>query len=175
MIQRLLFIVFLFFLFLIEGTVFQWIVPDVWGANWTFIPLPSLIAVIMVSIYFGPHHGIIYGAIFGLVHDLAFGHMIGGYLFSFAVVAYFSGQFIKQFHQHNVLVVLTVLTGVMVQIIIVFGLYKLFDVTSMDLQWMFFRLLIPSALINLLFTVLLLRPLKRWLATMGAHVEQFES
>lgn len=174
MAQRLLFILFLFFLFVTEGTLFQWIVPDVWGANWTFIPALSLIVVILVSVYFGPKHGILYGLVLGLMHDLAFGHMIGGYLFSFTFVAYFSGQFIRQFHQHNVLVVMVVFIGVILHILIVFGLYKLFDVTQMHFQWMVYRLLIPSALFNLLFTVLLLRPLKRWFVNMGASVEEYE-
>lgn len=171
MIQRLLFILFLFFLFVLEGTWFQWIVPDVWGADWTFIPLLSLVVIIMVSVYFGPTHGIVYGALFGLMHDLTFGHMVGGYLFSFAVVAYFSGHFIRQFHQHNVLVILTVLVGVIVQIMTVYGLYKLFNVTHMDLKWMFYHHLIPSALINVIFAIVLLRPLKRWFGRMGAYLE----
>lgn len=171
MIQRLLFIVFLFFLFLLEGTVFQWLVPDMWGASWTVIPSLSLIVVIMVAIYFGPVHGLIYGAFFGLLHDLTFGHMIGGYLFSFAIASYFSGQFIKQFQRHNVLVIFTILLGIIVQIMIVFGLYKLFNVTQMELQWMVVRLLLPSVIANLIMAVILLHPLKKWFAKLGAVIE----
>lgn len=171
MIQRLLFIVFLFFLFVLEGTVFQWLVPDMWGANWTVIPSLSFIVVMMVAAYFGPVQGLLYGALFGLLHDLTFSHMIGGYLFSFAIVAYFSGQFIKQFQRHNVLIILTIVIGISVQITILYGLYRLFNVTQMELHWMVYRLLVPSVLANLVIAVLLLRPLKKWFAKLGADID----
>lgn len=149
----------------------QWIVPDVWGAHWTFVPAFSLVVIILISVAFGVNRGLVYGALFGLMHDLAFGHIIGAYVFSFAFVAYFAGQFIKQFHPHNVLILTTVLIGVALQTSIIFGLYKLFDVTQMEFRWMVYRLLLPSLLFNGLFTVLTLRPLKRWFAKMGAQIE----
>ena len=149
----------------------QWIVPDVWGADWTFIPALSLVAIILISVTFGVNHGVMYGVVFGLMHDLAFGHIIGGYIFSFAFVAYFSGQFMKQFHPHNVLVIFTALVGVALQILIIFGLYRLFGVTQMEFKWMAYRVLLPSLVLNGLFTILLLFPLKRWFAKMGVSVE----
>lgn len=175
MMQRLLFISFLFFLFIIEGTLFQWVVPDVWGTDWTFIPLLSLCAVMMVSIYFGPNHGVVYGFFFGLIHDITFGHMIGSYLFSFAAVAYFSGHFIRQYNPHNVVVIITISIGIAVQIMMVYGLYKLFNVTQMSVQWMFYKLLLPSMAVNTLFAILLLRPIKRWIRRMGARIEEYGS
>ena len=45
MTQRRLFILFLLFLFMLEGTVMRFLVPDVWGANWTVVPAFSLVMV----------------------------------------------------------------------------------------------------------------------------------
>jgi len=55
MMQRLLFILFLLFLFMLEGTVMQFLVPDVWGANWTVVPAFSLVMVVLISFYFPGH------------------------------------------------------------------------------------------------------------------------
>lgn len=172
--QRLLFILFLLLLFVIEGTWLQWMVPDVWGADWTFVPASSLIVVMLVSIYFGPHQGILYGALLGLMYDLAFGHIIGSYVFSVAFIAYFSGQFMQQFQRHSFLILVTVTAGIVLHILIIYGLYTLFGVTWFPFRWMVFRLLLPSVLFNLLFAIILLRPIKRWFTKMGANVEQYE-
>lgn len=172
--QRLLFILFLFFLFVIEGTWLQWMVPDVWGADWTLVPAFSLTVVMLVSIYFGSRRGMVYGVLLGLMYDLAFGHIIGSYVFSVAFVTYFSGQFMKQFQRHSILILVTVTAGIVLHILIIYGLYTLFGVTWFPFRWMIFRLLFPSALFNLLFAIFLLRPIKRWFTKMGANVEQYE-
>lgn len=170
MVQRLLFTLFLFLLFLLEGTVFQWIVPDVWGMHWTVVPMLTLVVIILLSVYFGSNYGMVYGILFGLLHDLAFGHMLGGYIFSFAVVAYFSGQFMKQFQRQPFLIIVTVMIGISVHMMMAFGFNKLFTVTQMDFKQMVYSLLLPSAVFNVIFAAFLLHPLKRWFFKMGARV-----
>lgn len=172
MMQRLLFILFLLFLFMLEGTVMQWLVPDVWGANWTVVPAFSLVMVVLISFYFPGHQGIAYGSVLGLMHDLTFGHVIGAYLFSFTLAAYFTEQMAKQYRRHSVLVVVATLVALTMHLFVIYGLYSLFDITQMGWNWMVYRLLVPSLLFNVLFTIVLLRPLKRWLAKMGASVEE---
>src|SRR5690606_39700531 len=98
--------------------------------------------------------------------------VIGAYLFSFTLAAYFTEQMAEQYRRHSVLVVVATLVALTIQLFVIYGLYSLFDITQMGWNWMVYRLLVPSLLFNVLFTIVLLRPLKRWLAKMGASVEE---
>lgn len=172
MIQRSLFIGFLFFLFLLEGTLLQWLVPDSWGTTWTFVPALSFVAILLVAIFFDERRGLIYAALFGLMHDLAFGLMLGAYTFSYVLITYYVSSVIKQFHQSNVFVVVTVVLGVILQVASVYGLFVLFGVTQMDWRLMLYRVLIPTAVFNLLFVLVMLQPLKVWVNKLKATVDE---
>ncbi|MNI99973.1 hypothetical protein D3C73_1591980 [compost metagenome] len=55
---------------------------------------------------------------------------------------------------------------------IIYGLYRLFQVTRDTTQWAFFHIMLPSVLINLLFALLIYVPLRKWLEELAAKEVQ---
>lgn len=171
MVQRSLFILFLFLLFVLEGTWFQWMTPDVWGIDMTFVPEFTLVVVMLSAMFFGVRQGTVYAFLFGLMHDLAFGHTIGVYVFSFMFVVYLTGIVSKQFYKYDIVIYTTVILGLVLHLTLIYGLYRLFQVTQMSWGWMFYREILPSLLFNGLFLMIVNAPLKRWFRRMGAVIE----
>ncbi|EGK14774.1 rod shape-determining protein MreD [Kroppenstedtia eburnea] len=139
---------FLSFLFLLEGTVLQDVAPQAWGSPFIWIPQPVTSGIIILSLIQGRKAGLIYGLCFGLIHDLVFGQVIGVYAFSTAAIGYMAGQISRQFVSGPIVALFA--TGICqaVHLLMVFGWYRLFNVTQMPWDESIIYHIIPSVLIN---------------------------
>lgn len=171
MVHRVLFIAFLLFLFIVETTWFQWLSPDVWGIDYTIVPALSLSVIIFIALFVGVGQGMGLALIFGLMYDLAFGRTIGIYVFSFVFIVYVVGALMKQLYKHDVAVYFAVIFGIGTHLLLLYGLNRLFDMTEMSWEWMFYHHFLPSLLANSVFVLLLIRPVKHWFHQMGVSVD----
>lgn len=139
---------FLSFLFLLEGTVLQDLAPQAWGSPFIWIPQLVTSGIIILSLYQGRKSGLIYGLCFGLIHDVVYGQVIGVYAFSTAAIGYVAGQISRQFTSGPVVALLA--TGVCqgVHLSMVFGWFRLFNVTQMPWDEATLYHILPSLLIN---------------------------
>ena len=163
---RFLFILTLFILFVIEGTVVQVFSPDRWGIHILMIPRFVVVLLIFAALFLGRFQGLIMGLFFGLMYDIVYGSVIGIYAFSMGLVGYFSGLTFRVFQQNLFLILLTVMISLVFHEGIVYGLLYLIRFIEMDIQYFTMHRLIPILILNMIFALLVSYPVRSILLQM---------
>lgn len=160
----------LFLLFMMEGTVLKWIIPTVWQSTVNVSTHFTLIVVLFIGLYTSRHWALAYGLGFGLLHDVVYygPTMIGTYSFAMGVLGYISGLVSARSRPNIVYSMFVITSGNFLFEAIIYGLYRLFQITRDTPQWMFLHIMLPSVLINLLFALLVYVPLRKWLEEMAS-------
>lgn len=158
-------------MFLLEGSVLKFIIPTVWQADVGVSTHFTLVMIMFVSLYANRYAALFYGLGFGLLHDVVYygPTMIGSYSFAMGAVGYLAGLAVSR-PKPNILYSMFVITvGNLLFEVIIYGLYRLFQLTRDTPQWMFFHIMLPSVLINLLFALLVYVPLRKWLEDLASQ------
>lgn len=155
---RFLFILTIFFLFIIEGTIIQVFSPERWGWPVAMTPRFVVVFVIFSALFLGRVQGLFMGLVFGLIYDIVYGSVIGIYAFSMAIVGYFSGLTFRIFQQNIFLILCTTLVLLVVFEFIIYGMFSLLTFTQMNIQEFFFQKVIPSLVLNMIFALLVSYP-----------------
>lgn len=155
-------IILLFLLFVLEGTIMPWIIPDAWlpriGYNFVYI------AILFVSVYYHRHTGLVLGIIFGLLHDVVFyGHMIGPYSFAMGLAAYLLGLIFKSQRTSMPVMMMVVIFGSLLFDTILFFIYKLFQLNHVSYDWALVEYMIPTVFIHFIFALIIYVPLRKQL------------
>lgn len=163
MIRHLLWII-LFALFILEGTIIDWIIPAGWQTLHLVFVAPhfTFVFILFMGLFLHRHTALIYGLLFGLLHDfIYFGHMLGIYSFAMGLTGYLAG--LVQRKQPNVVFynLFIVGWGQLTFEMLNYGINRLFKTTSIDLQFAFFHYVLPSSLLNLLFALLIYVPSRK--------------
>ncbi|SMO37593.1 rod shape-determining protein MreD [Melghirimyces algeriensis] len=144
-----MFIGFLSFFFLLEGTVLQFVAPQAWGSSIVWIPQLVTSGIIIYSLYQGRKPGLIYGFCFGLIYDVVHGQAIGVYAFSTALVGYFSGLISRQLFSGSTVALLTTAICQAVHLFMSYGWFRLFNITEVPWKEAAVYHIVPSVLINM--------------------------
>lgn len=148
MVNRAVFVGFLFFLLVLEGTVLQWVLPQAWGSTVVIVPQLVVAGVVILSLFRGERAGLIYGFGFGLLHDVVYGPVLGMHAFTMSAVGYFSGLISRQFAPGAIVSLLTTTLSITVHLIMIFGLYRLFGLTDMNWNQALVYHVAPSVVLN---------------------------
>lgn len=144
-------------LFLLEGTVFQFIVPH--QGEWHLLPRFALVGVIMIALFLGRREGLIYGFVVGLLQDVLFGQIIGVYTLSMMIAGYFSGLILLLFHRSVAMVASTAALILFAHEWLLYSIFRLFFTTTVDVQWIVSNQILPSVGANLVFAMVIYYPL----------------
>jgi rod shape-determining protein MreD len=155
-----LFILTLFILFVIEGTIVQVFSPERWGINILMIPRFVLVLLIFSALFLGRIQGLFIGLVFGLLYDVIYGEVIGIYGFSMALVGYFSGLTFRIFQQNLFLILITVLVSLVFHEFIVYGLLSLIRFVDLDVNLFFLHKVVPTLVLNMIFALLVSYPVR---------------
>jgi len=163
--RRYLIFVILFVLFLLEGTVVQWLIPPVWKSSVLVVPHLVLVGVLYTSLFKSRYQGLAYGLGFGMLQDfIYYGHALGVYSFSIGLVAYVMGLAFRSSTRGIVVSLLAVTIGSFAYDSLVYGIYRLFlGVIQIGYRWTFLHEILPSMLFNALIALLLYMPIRKWL------------
>lgn len=158
--QRKWLILLLIVLFLIEGTVMPWIIPDAWQTR--IVPHFVFVVILFYAVYRHRYVGLGLGLIFGLLHDIVYyGHMIGVYSFSMGISAYLIGRLTGGKRIMFGWMMFIVLLGNCLFDTAVFAVYSLFRVTHQPYDWALLHHIIPSLFLQLLFALIVYVPVRR--------------
>jgi rod shape-determining protein MreD len=148
--MKKLFAGFLFLLFILEGSVFQWLLPQAWGS--TFIVIPQLVVsgMIAISLYLPRRYVLLLSFFFGLLHDVVYGPALGISAITLPLVAY--GTYRMAAHVPPFQWVAGVLTawGQLIYLILIYGWDRLFDFTDVPVVLAMWNYIIPSTLFNVI-------------------------
>lgn len=163
--QRYVISIFLFVLFLLEGTILEWIIPPVWQSKVLVAPHLVLVGVLLVALYKNRYQALAYGLAFGFLQDfIYYGHALGVYSFSMGLVGYVAGLTFRLPYQGLFTSLVVVMLGSFAYDTTVYGIYRFFlGVIRLDFQWTFLHQMLPSMLFNALIALLMYVPARKWL------------
>lgn len=174
--RRYLIFLILLVMFLLEGTVVQWIIPTAWQTRVLVAPHLVLVVVLYVSLFKSRYQGLAYGIGFGLLQDfIYYGHALGVYSFSMGLVGYVFGLLFRFSARGIVISLMAAALGSFAYDSLVYGIYRVFlRVIPIDYQWTFLHQILPSMLLNALVALLLYMPIRKWADYLEADREKEE-
>ncbi|UFJ39054.1 rod shape-determining protein MreD [Brevibacillus humidisoli] len=168
---RLILTLTLLVLFLLEGTVLQLLLPDTWGLTWEAVPRFVLVGVVLIGLFLNRRESLIYGMVFGFLHDVLYNQIIGVHTLTMMVAGYFAGLALLLFHRSLAVAFVTLTLVLFGHEWLLYSLYRLFFPIDVDVQWMLRQQILPTVGLNLLFAVLIYFPLSKIAAGVNAKKE----
>lgn len=159
---------FLFFLFIIQGTVMTVFSPEWFGYQIAMIPHFVMVVVIYIAIFVNRGLALKYGIIFGLMIDLIYTSVLGVYGFGIGLTVYLISYLSKVFHMNLIVVLFVCMVGVSLLECEVYGIYSLIGLAKQPFLSFVEGRLPPTAILNGVFSIIVFYPLRRYLLTMDA-------
>lgn len=161
--------------FLLETTVFHWLIPLGWQQNITISPRFVMAIVLFVALFGGRHFALVLGLVFGLLYDFVFyGYMIGPYAFGMGLIGYLTGLVFHKVADRFIATIVIILCGLLSLEMILFGIYRLFRVIEYTLSRTFVHHMLPSLLVNMLFALIIYNPLRFILEKLDSRKKERE-
>ncbi|MNC22113.1 Rod shape-determining protein MreD [compost metagenome] len=158
--RKYILILLLLLLFIVEGTIVPWLVPGSWQTR--VFPHLVYVAILFISIYDNRHRGLVLGLCFGLLQDVVYyGALIGAYSFAMGLSCYLMGLIFRVRQAPLPLMMIVVMVGSMLLDSILFGTYRLFELTHQPYTWALMNHIIPNLFVQFIFALIIYVPLRR--------------
>ncbi|MDE5412447.1 rod shape-determining protein MreD [Alkalihalobacterium chitinilyticum] len=161
--NRILLPLIMLFIFVIEGSLFQVYAPEQYGSDLLYIPRFVVVAIIIIGIFLGKTHAIIYGLIFGLLYDVVYTELLGVYMFCLGFIAYLLSLSHLYVRRSYTVVVLLTLVAVIIVEYFTFGINSMLNITAMTHDEFLQRRLLSTLGLNFIFSLIILYPLRKYL------------
>lgn len=150
--------------FLVEGSLFPWLIPLGWLSKVSISPHLVLAGIIYIAIYGNRHAALFYGLSFGFLQDLIYyGHMLGVHTFSMGLIGYLVGLSFMKLRRSLFFTLSFVVYTELIYGIMLYGIYRFFNVTNLPLTWILLKNIFPSLLLNLLFALVIYVPARQFI------------
>ncbi|WKB36837.1 rod shape-determining protein MreD [Terrilactibacillus sp. S3-3] len=164
---------FLFVLFIFEGTVMTVFSP---GGIWDRVQLvPNFVMVLFLWFPFfitAVWHCAMLFFFFGLLGDIVYTSVLGVYAFCMGFTVYFIASLSKLFNMNVLVVLVAAILGVCLLQTEVYFIYHLIGVTNQTFLAFLVRHLPPTLILNAAFTILIYYPFRRFLIGMRDMIEE---
>lgn len=158
-----------FFLFIIESTIMEWMIPTQWSSTIHIAGRLVVVVLIYTSLFVDRYFALALGLVYGLLQDVIFYvYMIGLYTFGMGTLAYFNGLAFRRVHLDFLSIQGIVILGLIVFELYVFSIYSLFGITEQSLLDAFKMNILPSTLCSFAFSVLIYVPIRQYLERVQA-------
>lgn len=155
---------FLIFFIFISESIFAHLVHVPFALeDQLYIPRFLLIAVVFVTVYLTRTQGILFGIVFGLLHDIVYIEVIGIYLITYGILAYLISKALKVLHRNALIVLFLTILSIAVLEFYVYGINYLIGTTKMSLYNFTTLRLLPTLALNSIVAILLIYPMKKFL------------
>lgn len=172
--RRSVLILVLFLLFIIEGTILPWLIPDAWQMR--IVPNLVLIVILFVTVYHHRHTALILGLSFGMLHDVVFyGRILGAHSFTIGLSAYLIGLVFQLPRAPLPLMMTVVLLGSLLEDSMLFGIYSVFNLEQQPYNWALLHHMLPTMLFHFAAGLVLYVPLRRQLELLGKETRKEEA
>jgi rod shape-determining protein MreD len=172
--RKVIFWVILLVLFMIQSSLFFWVLPGEWA--YRVAPHLVLVSIVVASLFVHRYFAMSLGLVFGFLHDLQFyGHMLGLFTFVMGLTGYLTGMAFQRKHMTFFYVAAVVGISCLSFDTLVYMLYALFQVASSSYLWALLHYILPSLFINLLFFTVMYIPLRQYAEAMAPEPSEEES
>ena len=153
--QHLMFVLWVFVAFVLDGTVLQWFFPDVWGASQMVSPHLTLVVAAWWAVYHGPYQGLAAGALVGLAKDLIYGFTLGPSAVAMGLVCFLAGSFSRLIQPGFWFLLLVAAVGDLFYQAALLTVYRMFISFTVPLEWVLLHRFLPTMVANVLFALCL--------------------
>lgn len=161
----------LWVLFLLESSLMPWFLPgSISGMEMTIAAHFAFVLILYIGIYLNRRLAIGMALAFGLLHDVLFyGHVLGAYTFSMCLTTYVISMLLRDTHVSWYTGLGSITLGILAFDYLVFGLYTLFQITSVSPWWYLMHAALPTLLLNMIFASAIYYPVIQ----IFARIEKF--
>ena len=172
--RRSVLVLLLFLVFIVQGTILPWLIPDVWQMR--IIPNLVLIVILFVTVYHHRHTALILGLSFGMLHDIVFyGRIIGAHSFTMGLTAYLLGLLFQIPRAPLPLMMTVILLGSLLGDSMLFGIYSVFNLNQEPYSWALMNHMLPTMLFHFAIGLILYIPLRRQLELLKKEASKEET
>lgn len=174
--KHLLWVIVLIF-FLAEGALIPWLLPP-WTAEMglAIVPRLAFICILYIAIYLNRHMAVAMGLVFGLLHDIIFyGLVLGTYAFGMGITTYLIGLMLRDTHVTWYTGIGSILFGLLLFDVSVYGLYLLFQLANETPLRIFLYNMLPTLIFNLSIALLMYWPVLKGFSRIEKYVTPVES
>jgi rod shape-determining protein MreD len=162
--NRILLPLFILFVFISESTFTDLIELPFTSEDQVIIPRFVMLSIVFITAYYSQKMGIIYGLVFGLLHDIVYTEILGIYLFAYPLFAYLISKALKAL-QGNMLVVLFLsLLAVTLLEFYSYGIQMLIGYSNLPFYDFTNLRLLPTILANSVGAIVLVYPMSRFIS-----------
>lgn len=145
----------LFFFFLLEGSVLQQLLPQAWGSHFVVVPLLVLSGIISISMHIRSSIALWIAFGFGLLYDVTYGPAIGIRTFSMVFIVLVIHWLSRTFSSESWMGPFLMGMMQLVYLLLIYGLYQLFDFTRVPLREALYYHIFPSIVFNVIVAYLI--------------------
>ncbi|NJJ41675.1 rod shape-determining protein MreD [Paenibacillus apii] len=172
--RRSVLVLLLFLLFILQGAVLPWLIPDSWEMR--IVPDLVFIVILFAAIYHHRHTALLLGLSFGMLHDIVFyGRIIGAHSFAMGVSAYLIGLIFQVPRAPLPLMMTILLLGSWLEDSILFGIYSIFKLNREPYNWALMNYMLPTMLVHFALGLLLYIPVRRQLEKLKNETRKEEN
>lgn len=172
--RRSVLVLLLFLLFILQGTVLPWLLPDAWEMR--IIPNLVFIVILFVTVYHHRHTALILGLSFGMLHDVVFyGRILGAHSFTMGLSAYLIGLVFQLPRAPLPLMMTIILLGSLLEDSMLFAIYSIFNLGQVPYNWALLNHMLPTMLFHFVIGLLLYVPLRRQLELLKKETRKEEA
>ncbi len=168
--KHLMFILWVLFAIVLDGTVLQWFSPDIWGASLMIAPHLTLVVTAWWAAYHGPYQGMAAGILVGLLKDLIYGFMLGPSAVAMGLVGLLVGGFSRLIQPGLLYFLLVAAIGDLFYQAVLLVVYRLFAPVTVAFDWVLIYRFLPTTLANVLFAMCLYPMMRRLLGLLDRMV-----
>ncbi|EFM09303.1 rod shape-determining protein MreD [Paenibacillus curdlanolyticus YK9] len=159
-------VVLMFVLFLIEGTLVPWFMPE--QLTGRLIPHFTFVIVLYTALYGGRHKALVLGLVFGLLQDIVYyGHLLGIHSFSMGLLGYLTGLLLEKKRVTMMSALLVVTVCCLVYETVIYGVYLVFRFTRETYEYAMIDHILLSTFLQLGFALVVYVPVRRWVDRSG--------
>ncbi|CAH1225417.1 Rod shape-determining protein MreD [Paenibacillus auburnensis] len=171
--RRSVLVLLLFLIFILQGTILPWLLPDAWELR--IIPNLVFIVILFVTIYHHRHTALILGLSFGMLHDIVYyGRILGAHSFAMGLSAYLIGLIFQIPRAPLPLMMTVVLLGSLLEDSILFAIYSVFNLNQEPYNWALLNYMLPTMLFHFAIGLLLYIPVRRQLELLKKETRKEE-
>lgn len=149
----------LFFSLLLDGVIVSLFYERLDVSFGFMTPRLFVITVIVLAFFLEPRHMYILSFLFGFIYDSYYSGILGIYIAALMIISYFILQLRSVFEPNYLSIVLVTIVMLTLSELLVFGIYRTIDLTSLGIQEFVATRLSASLLFNSVAILLLAIPL----------------
>lgn len=148
----------LFIIMVLEGVAIEILPVKIIHGNLLIISHWVLICLIFAAIFYDEedtNYSLVYAILFGLLIDVVYTHILGVYMFTYAMTIYIIKKLTRLLHSNLVTTLLFGMLGIILADWFIYVIFTMIGYTDLSLDSYLLERLLPTIIANIIFLILI--------------------